>query len=111
MGWLILRLCVTPKRSCFHRELIFLAIYSIVFKIYIVESCEKHPVFKHLVEECNAGYSWSVEQQENYSPGWNEELNKTMRYRARRGKRKALYLGLEDPWRYKSKLNFLNLIS
>ena len=66
-------------------------------------SCEKHPVFEHLVEQCNAGYSWSVEQTENFSPGWEPELNKTMRYRARRGKRKALYLGLENPWRYQSK--------
>ena len=81
------------------------------FFFFLLESCEKHPVFKHLVEECNAGYSWSVEQQENFSPGWNEELNKTMRYRARRGKRKALYLGLEDPWRYKSMVLFIYFFS
>lgn len=65
-------------------------------------SCTKHPVFVDLVVECNAGYSMGVEETNNYHYGWTPPINRSSRLQLRRGKRKAMYLGLETPWSYQS---------
>eukprot|EP00794_Sanderia_malayensis_P008930 gene8930-9882_t len=70
--------------------------------------CTIHPMFKDLVAECNAEYSWGNEQQGQYSAGWKPPLNKTETRKLRVRKRKAYWLGLEDPWKYQSVLKLKN---
>ncbi|XP_065658368.1 uncharacterized protein LOC100211692 isoform X4 [Hydra vulgaris] len=65
-------------------------------------SCEKHPVFKYLIDQCNAAYGYNVEETDDYKAGWLPPLNQTERFRRRRGKRKAIWKGFEDPWLYQS---------
>ncbi|XP_065658340.1 uncharacterized protein LOC100206152 isoform X5 [Hydra vulgaris] len=65
-------------------------------------SCTKHPVFKYLINECNAGYSYSSEETREFKAGWLPPLNKTERFRRRKGKKKAVWKGLEDPWLYQT---------
>ncbi|XP_065066412.1 uncharacterized protein LOC135692255 [Rhopilema esculentum] len=71
-------------------------------------TCTKHPVFKYIVSECNGAYSWSNEDTEQYSAGWKPPLNKTETRKLRHRKRKALWLGLENPWQYQSVLKLKN---
>ena len=72
------------------------------------DTCTKHPVFKDLIAGCNGGYSFSNEDNEQYSAGWNKPLNKSARWKLRKNKRKSLYLGLETPWQYQSVLKLKN---
>ena len=73
-------------------------------------TCTKHPAFEHLVKECNDAYSWGTEDTAQYSAGWNTPLNRSMRYKLRKNKRKALWMGLETPWRHRCMLILLSLI-
>nr|XP_047143727.1 uncharacterized protein LOC100197078 [Hydra vulgaris] len=65
-------------------------------------SCTKHPVFEYLISQCNAGYSASSEENQDFKAGWLPPLNLTERIRRRKGKRKATWKGLEDPWLYQT---------
>lgn len=67
-----------------------------------VDTCKKHPVFKHLIEECNGPYSMHYQETGKYNVGW-KPFNETANKINRRGKRKTLYKGYEDPWQFSSK--------
>ena len=73
-----------------------------------IDSCTKHPVFQNLISECNPAYSWADEETGQYSAGWKPPLNKTATRKLRHRKRKAYYLGLENPWQYQSVLKLKN---
>ena len=89
----------------------FLVIY-ILIKLHLYtfffhsETCTKHQVFEHLIVECNGPYTGSNEMKANHSAKWGPAFNKTVRFRNRRGKRPALYKGLEDPWMNQGEFRF-----
>ena len=76
--------------------------------LFFIDSCTKHPVFENLISECNPAYSWTDEETGQYSAGWKPPLNKTATRKLRHRKRKAYYLGLENPWQYQSVLKLKN---
>ncbi len=65
-------------------------------------------MFKDLVYECIGEYSWGNEQQQQYGPGWQPPLNQSETRKLRARKRKAYWLGLENPWKYQSVLKLKN---
>lgn len=42
------------------------------------DSCRISKAMKHLVYDCNAPYSWNIEDMGSYGPGWNSSMDVNM---------------------------------
>ena len=67
-----------------------------------LDSCIKHPVFVHLIVDCNGAYSIQDQDSKDYNFGW-KPYNKTENDILGKGERPVVHRGNIDPWLYSSK--------
>ena len=81
--------------NCYNSNLL----YDIICNL---DSCIKHPVFVHLIVDCNGAYSIQDQYSKDYNFGW-KPYNKTENDILGKGERPVVHRGNIDPWLYSSK--------